>query len=100
MEVEKIELHGRLRFLPIEHSVSLFFLRFYDKFTPCANTDADRVPAQARFVGCLAQPEIAMVKKAQFSFLIKDGLMLASPFSVIASDTDIIIAIEGMFHVL
>lgn len=74
---------------------------FVAEFTPCADAGAGCVPAFfAGDVGCLAEPEVAVIDEAELVGIVEDGRVLAAFFAVFAAYADVFEAGEGVLEVI
>ena len=98
VEVEEIE-DLRVFLSPIEKAATLLFLLFHGKLAPSADADTDGIPAKTWLVGRLAQPEITVVEQLEFVRLIKNGLVFAAAYAVVATDADVVVAVETFLEI-
>ena len=73
---------------------------FCAELAPSADSYAGRVPAQTGLFWRFAEPEVAVVEELEFVIFVEDGLVLAATLAIVAPDADVVVAVEGIFHVL
>lgn len=72
--------------------------RLVEEMPPCAHAAACGVPAKRRTVGCLGEPEVAMVEHVEHGRVVKYRGMFASTFAIVAANADKIISRQTRFQ--